>query len=369
MGSSIYDLDDDNVESKETQTNNSNLHIDEHEEEDDSLRIIDSPEENNEILELSQSSVISLDDEEDDNLDLEINSVLRPSSQENNIMEAQENSNSTAITTNKKPKILMLNSSGSVGKTTIAAQLIAPYLYMNFRDRINLYTLWSYKKPHSFSSDIINIVDIQAKEDTFSNLLINIYSKDEPAIFDIGAEHTTGIALNALVDTSIIFGIDLFVVPLTKGQKEAIDALEVYSFIKRHNPNAKFVFILNRVAKNTTIDDICLHFLDFLGDKDLMVDATKGIIEEIEPNDRNCILLHDDNIINFSVREESTIFELAYTVIEETEQLLKKAIIENSPDMRFLSARKNNIAIAKKYYENSIYPAIERLNDIMVSQQ
>lgn len=282
------------------------------------------------------------------------------------VSQTQSNTNS-ALTTGKKLKILIGNGKAGLGKSTVAAQLIAPFLFMmNNNTPINLYTMESAQDNNLFNTFILNAINVEVKENSFNNTMINLYSKDEHAIFDIGGGKTTSIVLETLKNTGLIDGIDLFVIPITDGQHEALKAKEFYDFVKECNPDAKFVFALNKVSKNTYYDDVCLQFIDFLGDRNLMVDATRGVIEDISSEDRNLIHLQDDDTIKYSVREQRTVFEFAFTDMTDTENLLKKAINNNDiNNIRFLSARKNNIEKAKQFYSNCIDPSILKLKSLL----
>lgn len=276
--------------------------------------------------------------------------------------------NSTAVAnTDKKYKILVGNGKAGIGKTTISSQLLAPFLFMqNDKNPINLYTLESAADNNLYSTFILNAVNVEVKENTFDNTMINIYSRDEHAIFDIGGGKTTSTVLNSLKNTGLVYGIDLFVIPLTDGQHEALKAKEFYDFIKSCNPSAKFLFVLNKVAANAQYDDVCLQYIDFLGDRNLMVDATRGIIEDVNEEDRNIAHLLDNDIIKYSVREQRTVFELAFTDISESERLLKEAIQNKDiSKIRFLSARKNNIEKSKIFYNTCLNPAISKIESIV----
>lgn len=267
----------------------------------------------------------------------------------------------------KKLKILIGNGRPGLGKSTVAMQLIAPYIFMkNGNNKIPLYTLETDSDSNVSSTYILDAISIEVKENTFDNSMIRLLTKDEHAIYDIGGGKSTQIVMDALVNTGLIYGIDLFVIPLTDGRHEARKTKEFYDFIKANHKNANIVFVLNKVASNACYDDVCLQYIDFLGDRNFMVDAIVGIIEDIEKQDRNLVYLHNDDIIKYSIREEKTVFEIAFTDTTKSDILLKEAILNNeNSKIKFLSAKKNNISKAKNYYETSIEPSIKKFDDLL----
>ena len=282
--------------------------------------------------------------------------------EENNLVQSNVQHSNTALVSNgnKKLKILVGNGRPGLGKSTTALQLIAPYLFMvGNQQKVPLYTFESLTDNNMFSTHILDAHSIEVRENSFDNALINIFTRDENAIFDIGGGKTTQVVMDSLKNTGLIFGIDLFVIPLTDGKHEALKAKEFYDFIKAHNKGARIVFVLNKVAPNACYDDVCLQYIDFLGDRNLMVDATRGIIEDIAVEDRNLVHLYNDDIIKYAVRHEQSVFEIAFTDTSETDRMLLEAIANNDVNaQKYLSARKMNIAKAKKYYELSIEPSM-----------
>lgn len=270
-------------------------------------------------------------------------------------------------TTNKKLKIIVGNGRPGLGKSTVAMQLIAPYLFSkNGQHKVPLYTFESLTDNNMFSTNILNAISVEVKENSFDNSIINLLTKDEYAIYDIGGGKTTQVVTDCLVSTGLIYGIDLFVIPLTDGKHEAIKARDFYLTIKHHNPDANFVFVLNKVANNACYDDVCMQYIDFLGDRNLMIDATRGIIEDINPEDRNLAHLHNDDIVKYSVRNEKTIYELAFTNTSKTDSLLIQSLRDgDTVKQKLLSARKNSISKAKKFFETSIKPSMDKFDHIL----
>ena len=327
---------------------------------------------NDNELEEEQEENIIPQIEEKENIEEDLNSLksindFSEQKEENKENEVQITNNNYQIAQNKKLKILVGNGRPGLGKSTVAMQLIAPYLYSkNNGIKVPLYVFESLSDNNLFSTQILDAISIEVKENSFDNSVINILTRDEAAVYDIGGGKTTQIVMDALINTGLIYGIDLFVIPLTDGKHEGKKAKDFYDFVKTHNPEANIVFVLNKVAQNTCYDDVCMQYIDFLGDRGLIIDATRGIIEDVAPEDRNLVHLHNDDIIKYSVRHEKTVFELAFTKTEDCDILLKKAFAENdTAKQKYLSARKNNVAKAKKYFESSIQPSIATFNRIL----
>jgi len=344
---------------------------------DDDLQIlIDNEEDEETIIETQEDNIDSLIIDSEDK---EILTNQESSSEEENNTEidmaelpelknenVQKNSD-IAVIDNSNLKILVVNDRGGVGKSTVAQQIIAPYLFsVSGNKKVPYYSLES--KDEGFTETNIIIPSyMEVKKETFDNLFISLFSRNESSIFDIGCEKTSETVLNSLVNTGLIYGVDLFVIPLTNGKKEANAVKKIYEFIKHHNVGAKFLFVLNKVRNGYTYEESCLHFIDFLGDRNFIADSTPGVIKDFATEDAaNIIYLYEDNCINYSVREGLTVFEIAFTNIETTTTNLKQALstgdVEN---IKLLSYRKKEFEKCKAFYFNCIEPSLQKLDTIL----
>ena len=283
------------------------------------------------------------------------------------LQKEEAKNNHVAVIDNTNLKIIVINDRGGVGKSTVAQQIIAPYLFSTSGNKkVPYYSLES--KDEGFTeTNIIIPTYMEVKKETFDNLFINLFSRNESSIFDIGCEKTSETVLHSLVNTGLIYGVDLFVIPLTNGKKEANAVKKIYEFIKHYNVGAKFLFVLNKVRSGYTYEESCLHFIDFLGDRDSIADSTPGVIKDFDKNDAaNIIHLYEDNCINYSVREGLTVFEIAFTNIEQTTNNLKNALaIGDVQNIKLLSYRKKEFEKCRTFYNNCIEPSLQKIDRIL----
>jgi len=223
--------------------------------------------------------------------------------------------------------IVVINSKGGVGKSTISIQIAATYIYQLTGKKVNHYEFDDENQDNiSFKkSSIVNIHTQTVAKTDLKEKLADILLDKENIVIDIGAGKTTVYFLRGLLNSGMIYTIDLFIIPLSDGESDALGAIRIYKTIKDVNPNAKILFALNRVQSNRSVSS---QFNIFLGDKRNIFNE-KGIIEMLQENDRHFIQIEDSDTIKYSKNFGLTILELA-TNTRDIESELKKALDDNA---------------------------------------
>jgi len=136
-------------------------------------------------------------------------------------------------------RIAIINYCGTVGKTTIAAHLLAP--------RLKDYKILSVESINENASSISNIEFEEMSSTKFSKIFTEIIKQDN-LILDVGASNVENF-MNGLIQFEKSFDyIDLFLVPITqenKAQKESISTVQFLIDIGVSTDKIKVIF--NRV--------------------------------------------------------------------------------------------------------------------------
>ncbi len=155
-------------------------------------------------------------------------------------------------------KIAIINYCGTVGKTTIAAHLLAP--------RLKDYKLLSIESINENANDISSMEFEEMTSSKFSKIFTEMIKNDN-LILDIGASNVENF-MNGLVEFENSYEyIDMFIVPITpenKAQKESINTIhflldlgiaadKIKVIFNRTDDDANEIF-KNTVAKLTKLD-------------------------------------------------------------------------------------------------------------------
>ena len=224
-------------------------------------------------------------------------------------------------------KMIVLNSKGGVGKSTTSTQILAPYLYIKNgkKQKINLIE-FDDENADSLSfenSEILTPKRIKIDGNDLDSALTDNVLEFENVILDIGGNKTTTFVINSLIDSGIINAFDLIVIPLTDGEQDSVNAINVYKKIRENNEDSKIIFALSRVNNSY---DLEMQFLDFFGDKKGRLDNRIGFIEQIAESDRNLIKIVDSDVIKYSRVFGVTAFELSQKDIQELKEKQKEAL-------------------------------------------
>jgi len=263
-------------------------------------------------------------------------------------------------------KIVVISSKGGVGKSTISMQVITPYLYeKNNKQPIQFYE-FDDENEDSLSYGGSKLTErklIEVADEILFTQMLEILSSDENICIDIGGNKSTTMALNALNKTGAIYEVDMAVIPMLDGEQDAINASKIYQQLKNANPDIKIVFALNKVKQ---LKYLKYQFDNFFGDiRGIFndINALIHILEEYEKN--NYIALLDDDVIKYSRKFGTTIYEIANQNRDFKMEMKKVNDIREKKLIGFKSFVYEN---SKLYLNDVLKPTFEKLDKIIEKQ-
>ena len=262
-----------------------------------------------------------------------------------------------------KLKCIVLNSKGGVGKSTVSMQLLAPYIFDRFGQVAKLYEL-DDENDDSKAFNESNIVEFHKPlvngdlRDTLSEIVL----KDSHMILDIGANKTTTAVLSALMDSGMIYAVNLVVIPLLDGEQDAINAIMTYIAIRDSIKTPKFLFVLNRYNSSRNVH---AQFDLFLGDKRGFFEEA-GMISSIKAEDQNTLTLVDSDVIKYARKFRLSVYELSKLDRDIDHELRTSIEQGKDPNMiRFLGFKKSVQSDAVKYTNETLSKAFAKIDEVL----
>ena len=265
----------------------------------------------------------------------------------------------------KTLKIMVISSKGGVGKSTVAMQVVAPYLYIkNNQKPIHFYE-FDDENIDSLSYGGSNLTirePIDVEEFILMDKFIEILSSENNCCIDVGGNKSTTMCLDALNDCGMGDLIDVAIIPLLDGEQDAINAKNVYTKLKECNPNMNILFALNKVNNPKYIK---YQFENFFGDIRGIFDDSYAIINHINNNEKeNYIVIDNNDVIKFSRKFGITIYEIAV----QNRDFVSEFKAANEQKKKKLVGFKHFVyQNAKKYYEQTLKDCFNQI-DTMVKK-
>ena len=263
----------------------------------------------------------------------------------------------------EKIKCIVLNTKGGVGKSTVAMQLLAPYIFNRFYEVPKFYELDNENDDaNAFeASMIIEAHKIIVNKD-IKDKLSEIITEDNHMIIDIGANKTATAVLSALMDSGMIYAVNLVVIPLLDGEQDAINAIMTYMSIRDTIKKPKILFVLNRYNETR---DIHAQFDIFLGDKRGFFDD-QGLISYVKEEDKNIAFLADNDVIKYARKFHISVYELS-KLERDIDYELRVALEEkqDAQTIRFLGFKRSVQNDAVKYMKKTLTKAFEQIDTLL----
>lgn len=262
-----------------------------------------------------------------------------------------------------KLKVLILNSKGGVGKSTVGMQVIAPYIYEKWQTKALFVELDDENddvKAFEQSSliDGLKLAVTGELRDKVTDILLG----DRHTIIDVGANKTATQTLHALCDTGIIHAVNLIVIPLMDGEQDASNAAMTYFTIRQTVQNVPILFVLNRY---NAMRDVNVQFDSFLGCSRGFFDEG-GVIASFSPEDRRYVTLVDSDVIKYARKFGLSVYELV-KLNRDLETELKLAIQERRgpKEIKYISFKLSLRKDAQRYYDEVLKTIFDTLDGIL----
>ncbi|MCK5111597.1 MAG: hypothetical protein KAQ94_08760 [Arcobacteraceae bacterium] len=205
--------------------------------------------------------------------------------------------------------IIIPQTKGGVGKSTLAMQVIAPYLYKKHGKKITYIEI----DDENNDSESFNRTEIVNKRMLQTNKLkeldeLILMDDNHEVIVDVGGNKTSSLVLDEIKKVGT-FGNVKWIVPLGDGELDGKNAIATMKKLKKIEPNAKdnLIFALSR-AISTEEDYLEEQFINFFGHKYLGSNST---ITDVVQNPKY-IPIVNDKIITISRYLGSTVWEMAH---------------------------------------------------------
>jgi len=264
-------------------------------------------------------------------------------------------------------KFIVLNTKGGVGKSTVSMQILAPYLFFQNgqNEKANLIEFDDENSDSETfdNSDIVKTKRYKLSGNDLDSTLTDIALENEDLIIDVGGNKTTTYILNSLKNTNLIDVFDCVVIPLTDGEQDSVNAVNVYEQIRELSEDIKIIFALSRVNKNY---DLEIQFLDFFGDKKGRIDNRLGLIKKIKDDDRNIIKIDDSESIKISRAFGITVFELSKQNLDDLKDKMKQFLKDkNTEKSKKASYRITLINKAIQFKDDVLKECFKTINEVV----
>ncbi len=249
--------------------------------------------------------------------------------------------------------IVIINSKGGASKSTTAFQVACTYFFTKAQE-IKLFELDNQNRDSAnFSKSLIKSTQIQVdfnKElnNTIRDLFLNQNAQNK--VIDVGGNQTTTSFISALQSTHMYNMVDLFIIPVSGGHQDVINAKVTYDLICEFGK--KVVFCLSRARHPHNSPRLKFQYQNFF---------------KIFKN-HTYFVLEDSDVIDLSRNLKKSVFELAND--EEEIQNINQKLLEafEKKDNDAIYAYSQIIEIledAKKYKETNIDVAHQVLDEVL----
>ena len=263
-------------------------------------------------------------------------------------------------------RIASINTKGGTGKTVCAQQIMTAYLYDKIKAPVMFfeYDLENQDSKSSLNqSKIVTAHSLKTREEL--RHLVDSLDENPFTVVDIGGNKSASYMLDELIATGELDTFTLIVIPLTDGDQDSLNALDVYIKIRKHS-KVKIIFALNKVDPNWSIE---VQFMSFLGDNFGYLGYKKGYIEHVDPADRNLIAIPNSEAIKISRCFGRTVYELALNAkadISHAEEQAQIALANNDlPEKIKWKKRKRLTLLCVEFVENSLKDIFKSIDEVL----
>ena len=205
--------------------------------------------------------------------------------------------------------IIIPQTKGGVGKSTVAMQVIAPYLYKKNRKKVTYIEI----DDENNDSQSFNRTEIVNKKMLSTNKLkeldeLILMDDNHEVIVDVGGNKTSSLVLDEIAKVGSFNNVK-WIVPMGDGELDGKNAIATMKKLRKieNNSEDNLLFALNRAI---SLDQEYLEeqFINFFGHKYL---GSKSTITDFVKNP-NYFAVKNDKVITISRYLGSTVWEMAY---------------------------------------------------------
>lgn len=216
--------------------------------------------------------------------------------------------------------IIIPQTKGGVGKSTVAMQVIAPYLYKKHGKKITYIEIDDENNDSkSFTrTEIVNKRMLGTNKLTELDELI-LMDDNHEVIIDVGGNKTSSLVLDEIKKVGTFNNIK-WIIPLGDGELDGKNAIATMKRIKKieDNPSENIMFALNR-AISMQPDYIEEQFINFFGHK--YIDSNSVICDFVK--NPKYFPVKNDKVITMSRYLGSTVWEMAYNNTDFAQKAIK----------------------------------------------
>jgi len=251
-------------------------------------------------------------------------------------------------------KIFVVNTKGGASKSTVAFQVCAAS-FLRRKKEVKLIEFDDENKDsETFSNSAIKTeqVEIGTGSDIDEVLRETLLIKDsENRVFDVGGNKTTSLIIEGLRKTRLYKKISLFVIPLSGGYQDLVNAKKTYDLISSFG--VPIIFALSRVRNPNRLQ---FQYGDFF---------------KTFPNEEYFILT-DSDVIDLSRKNKKSVFEISQD--QETKKKLEKILDKAFDENNNLTIARMSIMLqvvdeSQEYLRDILTPAFNAISKYMVHEE
>lgn len=249
---------------------------------------------------------------------------------------------------------ITINSKGGVGKSTLANQILPPYLFLKNYKKAKLIEIDDENNDSVIidSSDILEANTIHTKQ---IKTIDEIFIDDEDVIIDIGGNKTATIFLDEMKKIGEFDNVVWFI-PVGQGLQDTANALDTHKTIKTLDEDANIIFLLS----NNRSSDIKWEYLHYFRNE--FLDTPFAIPDNIKGAKH--VVIKSADIVNNAKTFGKTVYDIAQNTTDFRAEA-KKAKAEGKDDLKrkylFLNRVKNEAIEYNNNLVDNLYIELDEL--------
>lgn len=268
-------------------------------------------------------------------------------------------------------RILVANSKGGTGKSSVATQILAPWLSVQRKKKID-YVVYdrinaSFYANLNERNDFFNV----KVSDSTETAIVNI-TESPDCVFDVGGNEDCKDMLSALSSDGCFPFFDVCAIPVKQDlddMKAARAVADVFTLKRRQG--SKLLWFLVGAEKGASERELREDFINFFGDDAVdgysyVKGGIKGLIAEYKPDDTGYIpfphCLVDAIVKHMSI----PIWQAGHIDRDAEQQELNKLLSDSKADPKKITALRHYIRtfnLARQYCDSVLQPLFDGLTD------